>query len=151
MFKNAEGYPDPTCGAALANLERKAIEASKKEEGDKIRREQILRRKKVYVASPFAGDVPTNVKNARKYCRFTAKKKKIPIASHLLYPQFLRDDIPVERELGTLFGLALLALCDELWVFGNYHTREMVREINLAKSINIKVKYISDSEVNKIE
>ena len=144
MFKNAEGYPDPTCGAALANLERKAIEASKKEEDDKIRREQILRRKKVYVASPFAGDVPTNVKNARKYCRFTAKKKKIPIASHLLYPQFLRDDIPVERELGTLFGLALLALCDELWVFGKKASPGMVAEIEEAQRLKKPIRFFTE-------
>ena len=144
MFKNAEGYPDPTCGAALALIEKEEVKSRQKEKEDRTRREKILHRKKVYVASPFAGDVPTNVKNARKYCRYTAAKKRIPIASHLLFPQFLRDSVPFERELGTLFGLALLAICDELWVFGKKASPGMVAEIDEAKRLQKPIRFFTE-------
>ena len=144
MYKNAEGYPDPTCGAALANLKKEEVRAMREERDAWDRKQKILRRKKVYVASPFAGDVPTNIKNARKYCRYTAKQKKIPIASHLLYPQFLRDSVPVERELGTLFGLALLAICDELWVFGGKASPGMVTEIEEAKRLKKPIRFFTE-------
>lgn len=69
----------------------------------------------VYVASPYAGDVEQNVKNAREYCRYTMEQGNIPLASHLLYPQILNDSNPAERSLGTQMGLELISRCDELW------------------------------------
>ena len=44
----------------------------------------------VYVASPFSGDVERNVMNARRYCRFAAESGAVPLAPHLLLPQFLQ-------------------------------------------------------------
>lgn len=145
MFRNAEGYPDPTCGAVLIRLDLEEAQAKRKDKDAKTHREKILQREKVYVASPFAGDVPTNVRNARKYCRFTAKQKKNPIASHLLYPQFLNDSIPAERELGTLFGISLLAICDELWVFGTEPSPGMVAEIEEAKRLQKPIRYFTEN------
>ena len=46
-------------------------------------------------------------------------KGYIPIAPHLLYPQFLNDDDEQERELGLFFGNALMSKCAEVWVFGS--------------------------------
>jgi len=31
----------------------------------------------------------------------------------------LKDENPVERELGLFFGIVWLGKCDELWVFGS--------------------------------
>ena len=45
----------------------------------------------VYVASPFAGDVEKNVMNARRYCRFVAESGAVPLAPHLLLPQFMSE------------------------------------------------------------
>ena len=42
----------------------------------------------------------------------------LPIAPHLLFPQFLNEGIEEERRLGITMGMELLALCDEVWVFG---------------------------------
>lgn len=43
----------------------------------------------VYVCSPYAGDVETNVKNAKRYSRFAVDENAIPVTPHLLYPQFI--------------------------------------------------------------
>ncbi len=103
-YRNSEGYPAPTAGEALSR-----IAANEK---------QSLRafRPIVYICSPFSGDVETNVANARRYSRFAVDKGYIPIAPHLLFPQFLDDDNPQERELGLFFGNALMSKCAEVWV-----------------------------------
>lgn len=72
----------------------------------------------VYICSKYAGDVGKNVQAARRYCRFAVERGCIPIAPHLLYPQFLNDENPVERRLGLLFGNVLMDKCDEIWIFG---------------------------------
>jgi hypothetical protein len=71
----------------------------------------------VYICSPYKGDVATNTQNARRYCRFCFDRGGIPFAPHLLYTQFLDDDLPTDRVLGMSMGLEMLRLCDELWAF----------------------------------
>lgn len=136
MYRNSEGYADPTAAAAFSNI---GHEISK----EKRRVRGIMRRRKVYVVSKFAGDIPNNVKLARRYCRFAASKKYIPIASHLMYPQFLNDKDPKERELGLLFGLALLKCCYEVWCFGTDISAGMKQEIEEAKRLNKPIRYFT--------
>ena len=136
MYRNAEGYADPTAGAAFANIGHEISEEKRRVRG-------IKRRRKVYVVSKFAGDIPNNVKLARRYCRFAASKKYIPIASHLMYPQFLNDKDPKERELGLLYGLALLKCCYEVWCFGTDISAGMKQEIEEAKRLNKPIRYFT--------
>ena len=98
----------------------------------------------VYICSPFSGDVALNAENARMYCKYAVSKGVMPIAPHLLFPQFLDDNCPVEREMGLAFGLALLEKTDELWVFGVHISEGMRREIEKATADCILVFYISD-------
>lgn len=138
MYKNFEGYDDPTAGAAI----RSVMKEYRNEQRKIWRREtEIKERPKVYIVSPYAGDVDANVKNAVTYCRFAINKKKIPIASHLLYPQMLNDSIPEEREIGTLYGLSLLAICDEIWCFGDELSPGMEKEIKEAKRLRKRIRY----------
>ena len=99
---------------------------------------------KVYVISRYAGNVKANTTNAIRYCRYVISQQRIPVASHLLYPQILNDDSPNEREIGLLFGQALLALCDEVWVFGSDFSSGMLAEIEEAKRLNKKIKFFMD-------
>ena len=105
MFKNSEGYSDPTAGAAMSQIMKEYKQAQR----DKWRRQrEIKNRPKVYVVSKYAGDTQANVSKTVEYCRFVIAKKRIPVASHLIYPAMLNDMVTAERELGTMFGLALL-------------------------------------------
>ena len=74
--RNAEGYNDPTAYEALTLIEKE---------------EHALRafRPIVYICSPYAGDIDRNVKAAQNYSRFAVDKGFIPIAPHLLFPQFM--------------------------------------------------------------
>ena len=127
MYRNKAGYSDPTAGEALGKIMKEYRQQQKKRFADK-------NRKKVYVASRYAGDVGANTRAAVRYCRYVIKEGCMPIAAHLLYPQMLDDNNPVDRELGLAFGLALLNLCDEVWVFGPL-SRGMAAEVEEAKRL----------------
>ncbi len=104
----------------------------------------------VYICSPYAGDVTVNTAAAKRYCRFAVEQACIPIAPHLLFPQFMDDRIPEERELALRYGCALMDKCSEVWVFGSRISHGMASEIDCAHRSGIKVRYFSD-EVAGIE
>ena len=136
MYRNKEGYVDPTAGSALSHMMKEYQQKQKKRYADKTRR-------KVYVASRYAGDVAANTAAAIGYCRRVIQDGYMPIASHLLYPQILNDNNPAERELGLSFGLALLQMCDEVWVFGKV-SKGMTSEIEEAKRLKKQIRYFEE-------
>lgn len=129
---NSEGYYDPTAYEALSAIEKE---------------EKALRafRPIIYICSPYAGDVDKNVKAAQRYSRFAVNKGFIPIAPHLLFPQFLNDGLPEERQLGLLFGNALMSKCTEVWVFGSTISSGMAAEIKRAKWKNYRLRYFTEN------
>lgn len=135
---NAERYYDPTAYEALSNIEQE---------------ERALRafRPIVYICSPYAGDVDMNVENARRYSRFAVDNGYIPIAPHLLFPQFLNDRNPKEHQLGLFFGNALMSKCSEVWVFGDRISAGMEGEIKRARWKNYRLRYFTEAceEVKK--
>lgn len=70
---NMEGYPDPTAFKALTNLQRA----------------EYVYRPLVYICSPYFGDTKNNVELARASCAHALSRHKIPLAPHLLFPQFM--------------------------------------------------------------
>lgn len=58
----------------------------------------------VIIESPYRGDIAANVDYARIACRDSYDRGEIPFASHLLYPQFLDDNVDIERRDGINFG-----------------------------------------------
>ena len=98
----------------------------------------------VYICSPLSGDVPGNTEKARRYCRFALEKGQIPIAPHLLFPQFMDDTDPSERELAVHMNIVLLGKCKELWVFGDAVTEGMAKEIKVAKRRRQPIRHFTD-------
>lgn len=133
MFKNSEGYTDPTAGTAVSRVMKDYRKKQKQLYAEKNRR-------KIYVASKYAGDVEANVSAAIRYCRRVIDEGFMPVASHLLYPQVLNDNDAHERELGLMFGLALLRDCDEVWVFGELSSG-VRKEIEEAKRLHKRLRY----------
>ena len=108
--------------------------------------------KKIYVCSRLAGDIENNIEKAKGYARFVVKEYgAIPIAPHIYFTQFLDDTLSEDRAFGTMAGLMLLSDCDELWYFGDSVSQGMVREIIAAKEQGIPVRYVSDTEIEKIK
>lgn len=125
---NSEGYYDPTTYEALSKVERE----------EKTARYRPL----VYICSPFSGDISGNIERAKKYSRYAVDSKAIPIAPHLLFPQFMDDD--AERGLALFMDMVLLGKCEELWVFGETVTEGMSAEIAKAKRKNMKIRYFTE-------
>lgn len=103
-----------------------------------------------YVCAPLAGDLKKNISNAKKFGKFLFDRGMAPVIPHI-YAEILDDKDPYDRELGMNADRSLLFKCDEMWVFGDKFTKGMKEEIHFAKMINMKIKYISNSEVDKYE
>ena len=89
--------------------------------------------KLIYVASPYAEEVEQNIKFAEQACRMVMNQGHAFFAPHLIYPHFLNDDDPLQRQTGQNMGLAVLEKCDELWAFGDHISRGMQAEIEEAE------------------
>lgn len=136
---NAERYFDPTAYEALTHIEQEA---------------RRTYRPLVFICSPFSGDTERNARRAQGYCRFAVSKNCIPIAPHLLFPQFMEEDDPEQRRLGIFFGLVLQKKCQEVWVFGQAAssgssapvgiTKGMAVEIEKAKERGLSIRYFND-------
>lgn len=127
---NHEGYHDPTPYEALGNIERET--------------KRTTFRPVVYICSPYAGDVEHNVQNAQEYCRFAVSQNCIPIAPHLLFPQFMDENDPGQRDLALFMGLVLMTKCAEVWVFGRCVSKGMAAEIMKAETRNQPVRYFGE-------
>lgn len=141
-YFNSEGYPDPTSYFAELHM---------MQEKQKRKEELYSFRPIVYICSPYAGDIKTNVKNARRYSRFAVKKGYLPITPHLLFPQFLDDTNLDEREIGIHMGLVLISKCVEVWVFGERISEGMQREIKRARWRGIKLRFFSSELQEEIK
>lgn len=139
MYKNSEGYSDPTAGIAMSRMMKEYRQARKQAW---IKENDVKSRKKIYVVSAYSGNVESHISAAIAACRYVIAHKGIPIASHILYAAsgILDDRNPSERELGMMFGLALISLCDEVWVFGDI-SPGMKHEICEAKKAGKQIRF----------
>ncbi|MGI6754838.1 MAG: DUF4406 domain-containing protein [Atopobiaceae bacterium] len=129
QYRNQEGYADPTCFFTLSAIEQTHARPF---------------RPLVYVCSPYAGDVEGNVAAVRCYCRFAVDAGCIPLAPHLLFPQFLDDTNPEERALGLFFSNVFMGKCMEAWVFGGRISQGMEAEITRARRKGQKIRYFTE-------
>jgi hypothetical protein len=100
--------------------------------------------KLVYVCSPWRAKDPAvqraNRDRAERICREVAIAGDVPVASHLLFPQFLDDADPIERGVGMRCALALLARCDEILVYEDALSEGMATEIAAAARLNLAIR-----------
>ena len=123
---NSEGYYDPTAYEALTKI---------------VQEEKAARyRPLVYICSPYSGDTEGNTEKARRYSRFATDAGTIPIAPHLLFPQFLSEE--TERELAIFMDLVLLGKCEQLWVFADFRLLFLVS--GKAKQKNMTIRYFTE-------
>ena len=124
-YRNPEGYADPVPYQAISNMDK----------------EQKRYMPMAYICSAYSGDVEGNAEKARRYSRFAVDTGKIPIAPHLLFPQFMEEES--ERELAMFMDIAILSKCRELWVFGK-PTAGMLNEIAYAERKQMTIKYFDE-------
>ena len=100
---------------------------------------------RVYICSPYSGDVEANVKLAREFSAYALGFDVMPIAPHLLFPQFMDDKVPSERQQAMAFNRQIFDGCSELWVLlgerGISHGMEV--EIGWAEREGKAMRYFS--------
>lgn len=105
----------------------------------------FIKRRFVYICSPYQGDTENNKRMAQQYCRKAYSAGYVPIAPHLLFTQFLNDDIPEEREQGLEMAKDLLRRCYGISICGKIITDGMNNEIMLANKLNKPVISIDET------
>lgn len=123
--KNREGYADPTMYQALKQVQKA----------------EYGYRPLVYICSPYAGDTETNVEIAREFCAVAVKRRVIPLAPHLLFPQFMNDQDPDARELAMFFNRVLLSKCEQIWVYTPQVSTGMRLEIEWAQQMEVPIRF----------
>ena len=123
---NSEGYHDPTVHDAVSSMEKEAKKW----------------RPLVYICSAYSGDIEANTQKARKYSRFAVDQGAIPLAAHLLLPQFMSEKS--ERDLALFMDMVLMGRCEEVWVFGKNITSGMAAEIVKAKQKHMTIRYFTE-------
>ena len=108
MMRNPEGYPDPTAGMALRNIEHKERAA------------RLGYMPLTYICLPT--DATRMTDEAKRYCTFALSKGVLPIVPCLLFPQAEKDDA---RERNLYMSLILLKYCQEVWYFGEVVDEDM--------------------------
>ena len=134
--KNAEGYPDSTTFQALR----------------RVQRAEFGYRPLTYICSPYRGDVEANTELARRLCKLAVARKKIPLAPHLLFPQFMYDSDEYQRELEMFMNRILLGKCESQWVWEEHITAGMRLEIEWASLYKkpLPVTYINHSDLIEV-
>ena len=88
-------------------------------------------------------------KDLERYVRYALRCGVAPIVPET-YAVLLKTLTPEERELATAAGRSYLWTCDELWVIGNKVTRHMHEEIDFCRHLNIRIRRISDADVENM-
>lgn len=105
--------------------------------------------KKIFICSPFRGNIEENTQAAQFFAKVIIGTGRIPIAPHLYFPQFLDEDNPNERMNGIEMGLELMDVCDEVYVLGFNITEGMRFELNHAREKRISVR-LYDEYMNAV-
>ena len=66
----------------------------------------------------------------------------IPLAAHLLLPQFMSETR--ERDLALFMDMVLMGKCEQVWVFGEKISSGMAAEIAKAKKKNMTIRYFTE-------
>ena len=142
IYRNSEGYYDPTAEAA-SQIDRKKKATMKRRFWEMQSPETAASNIDCNICSRYAGDIANNVIAAQRYCRFAVDSGYIPFAAHLLFPLFLNDAIPAERMLGLSFGNIFMDKCDELWIFGSEYSAGMQAEYDRAVKKGYRIRYFT--------
>lgn len=96
--------------------------------------------KLIYISFPLNYSFKYNKKKVDKYCKYVYERRFLPITPINIIEQLER----ISFNKTQIFNkrLELIKRCDELWIFDNEHTSNMIDDIKVAKTSNIAVVYI---------
>lgn len=111
--------------------------------------------KRVFVCSPYSGNIGLNVERAKELCRLAVLFGNAPFAPHLHYTHFLTENSH-DRNAGIDCGLSFLETCDEVWVdlensTSDLSTKGMAVELQVARRLGIPIVFVGSLRTNNKE
>lgn len=103
--------------------------------------------KLVYICAPLRGDVEKNIEFARQRAREVFQAGEIPVCSHLMFPPIADPGNLAEDQAAREMGLRLVALCQQVNVYGSIKTPGMLEEIALAEKLGVSVQFFEGTDV----
>ena len=98
---------------------------------------------KVFICSPYRGDVNKNLANAIRYCRKADDHCKVPIAPHVYFTRLFPVENWMSRTTGMIWGKDLMQYCTEIWIFCDELTEGMIEEIAEAKWLGLEMRFFN--------
>ena len=95
--------------------------------------------KLVYICAPLRGDVEKNIEFARQKAQGVFQAGDIPICPHLMFPPIADPEDPEQDQAARDMDLRLIAICQQLNVYGPNLTDGMLAEIQRATILGIEV------------
>ena len=95
---------------------------------------------RAYICHPYSADPVGNAEKVLEICK-RASEQCLPIAPQIYLPQFV--DESAQRARAMRMCLELLAVSDEVWVYGDEASPGMAVEIEVAKKLNKLVRRMS--------
>lgn len=98
------------------------------------------RPKMVFIVHPMSGDIEGNSQRVLEICRKIHTKDVIPVFPSFTWRRYLGDSAE-DKELAQAVNEAYFrsGAVDELWVYGDYLSDGMKKEILLARELGIPV------------
>ncbi len=92
---------------------------------------------KVFIVSPYSGDVRANVVYGKRCLTDSIDRGETPFAGHLFYTQVLNDDDSEQRRRGMEMGREWMAECEAVAVYVDRGvSRGMIADIEHAQDID---------------
>lgn len=106
--------------------------------------------KRVYICAPLSDNPNQDVIEAVRFGEYAMKECcTAPVVPHF-HILMVNPKNDKETEQRKLANFSFLWMVDELWVFGDSWTDEMMEEISRAEMLKIPIKYHSDNKVKSI-
>lgn len=109
---------------------------------DPVKMTQVLKRnrRRVWIASPFSGDVSRNIDYLFACMRDSLARNEAPWAPHAIYPQILDDKLQEDRSLGMHLGHIWLEQAELLAVYEDLGlSNGMQEDIHVAIQMGIPI------------
>jgi len=106
----------------------------------------------VFVASPYRADTQESMLKNKNYIidfmrKLWTNKGEVGFAPHAYFPQFLSDLNEEQRTAGIECGIAVMKVCQRMYVVGSIITEGMEDEIKAAKQIGLDIIYVPNPDI----
>ena len=105
-------------------------------------------KRKIYICAPITDNLEESIENVKWYAQYVLQCGMAPVIPHFYYlcmPVVGKKELDIIRSACT----GLLWYSDEVWVFGDEVTENMEKEIRFCKTLNVRIRKISNKDIRK--